>query len=497
VAAVAVSGGGATRPASALPAPSLDVLLHVDGRWTSGTGDATLPIIDPATEETIGRVAKASQADLERAVEAADRGFATWRNVAPFERARALRRAGDILRERVKDIAAVLTAEQGKPIPQAIAEVSGSAESIDWFAEEGKRCFGQVIPGRTPGAHVITRMEPVGPVVAFTPWNFPVSQAVKKLAAALAAGCSVILKGSEETPAACAELVRAFVDAGLPPGVLQLLYGDPVEISNFLIPHPVIRKVTFTGSVPVGKLLAGLAGSHMKRVTMELGGHAPVIVCDDADIEVAATTLAHFKYVNAGQVCLSATRFLIAQSVYDAFVGRFAQIAQSLKVGDGRYDGTTMGPLASARRVCVMEELVADAVARGARLVCGGRRIHRPGYFFEPTVLANVPVTARAMNEEPFGPIALLNHFDNLADAIDEANRLPYGLASFVYTCSLRTEAAVTERLEAGMVAVNRVFQSTVEAPFGGIKDSGIGSEGGTRAILNYLNEKMVTRFVG
>jgi succinate-semialdehyde dehydrogenase / glutarate-semialdehyde dehydrogenase len=496
---VSVSGKHGVPATTAAPpeSPQLNVLLHVDGEWTAGTGGEVLPIVNPATQAQIGCVAKASIADLERAVKAAARGFDAWKAVPPLERARVLRRAGDLLRERARDIAAILTAEQGKPFVQAVAEVTGSADSIDWFAEEGKRCFGQVIPGRLPGTNVVTRLEPVGPVAAFTPWNFPVSQAVKKLAAGLAAGCSVILKGPEETPGSCAELVRVFADAGLPAGALGLLYGDPAAISNYLIPHPVIRKVTFTGSVAVGKLLAGLAGSHMKRVTMELGGHAPVIVCDDADIDAAALALARFKFMNAGQVCLSATRFLIARQVYQAFVDRFADVTRSLKVGDGRLEDTYMGPLANRRRVEAMEEFVTDAVACGARVVCGGSRIGDRGFLFAPTVLAEVPVTARVMNEEPFGPIALMNPFETLDEAIDEANRLPYGLASFVFTSSLKNEAIVTERLEAGMVAVNRVFQSTVEAPFGGVKDSGYGSEGGTRAIFNFLNEKMITRFVG
>jgi succinate-semialdehyde dehydrogenase/glutarate-semialdehyde dehydrogenase len=390
-----------------------------------------------------------------------------------------------------------MTAEQGKPLAQAAAEVAGAADSIEWFSEEGKRCFGQMIPGRAAGTNVVTRLEPVGPVAAFTPWNFPVSQAVKKLAAGLAAGCSVILKGPEETPASCAELVRVFVDAGLPAGALGLVYGEPAMISNYLIPHPVIRKVTFTGSVVIGKLLAGLAGKHMKRVTMELGGHAPVVVCADADIDAAADTLARFKFLNAGQVCLSPTRFLIHRGVYAPFVERFKQVTRSLKVGDGRLDDTYMGPLASARRLKAMSEFVADAVGCGARLVYGGGRVGERGYFFAPTVLAGVPSVARVMNEEPFGPIALVNPFSTLEEAIQEANRLPYGLASFVFTSSLKNEAILTERLEAGMVAVNKVFQSTVEAPFGGVKDSGYGTEGGTRAIFNFLNEKMVTRFVG
>ena len=478
-------------------ASSLDVQLLIDGAWRSGGDRASLPIVNPATARPVGRVALATRADLHDAVDAAVRGFAQWRDTPPFDRARILRRAADLLRQRAAAIGSTLTLEQGKPLAQAVHEVSGSADSIDWFAEEGKRAFGQVIPGRTAHANVLTRLEPIGPVAAFTPWNFPVSQAVKKLAAALAAGCSVLLKGPEDTPAACAEMVRAFVDAGVPRGALGLLYGDPAEISNFLIPHPAIRGVSFTGSVPVGKLLAALAGAHMKPVTMELGGHAPVIICDDADLELAATSLLRMKFMNAGQVCLAPTRFLVARPVYRQFVDRFATLARSLRVADGHADGTDMGPLASERRLQAVEGLVADAIDAGAHLACGGTRLDGPGYFYAPTVLADVPLAARAMNEEPFGPIALMRCFDDLEEAITEANRLPYGLAAYVFTHSLRNEAVLTERLEAGMIAVNRIFSSTVEAPFGGVKDSGYGTEGGTRAIFNFLSEKMISRFVG
>lgn len=475
----------------------LDVQLLIDGKWRPGANRSTLPITNPATGESAGCVAVATDSDLHEAVAAAEHGAAVWRAVAPFERSRILRKAAGILRERVDEIAAILTTEQGKPLAQARAEISGAAETIEWFAEEGKRCFGQMIPGRNEAVHTLTRLEPVGAVAAFTPWNFPVSQSVKKLAAALAAGCSLILKGPEETPAACAAMVNTFVEAGVPSGVLGLLYGEPAHISQFLVSHPVIRGVTFTGSVAVGKQLAALAGTHMKRVVMELGGHAPAIVCADADLELAANELGRMKFMNAGQVCLAPTRFLVARPVYAAFLELFTKAAQKLHVDDGSSPSADMGPLANPRRVQAMENLISNAVELGARVACGARRIERPGYFYAPTVLYDVPIDARAMNEEPFGPLALLRAFDDLSEALTEANRLPYGLASYIFTRSIANEARLSEGIEAGMVAVNRIFSSTIEAPFGGVKDSGFGTEGGTQAIRNFINEKMVTRYVG
>ena len=425
------------------------------------------------------------------------RGFAAWRAVSPFDRARLLSRAAVLLRERAEDMATLLTTEQGKPFSQARHEIVGAADVIDWFAEEGKRCFGQVIPGRNGTTQVLTRLEPVGVVAGFTPWNFPVSQSVKKLAAALAAGCSIILKGPEEAPAACAELVRCFADAGLPPGAVGLLFGDPPQISGHLVPHPAVRHVTLTGSVAVGKSVAALAGRHMKPLTLELGGHAPAIICADADLDLAAAELIRMKFLNAGQVCLAPTRFLVARPVYREFVDRFCALARQLRVDAGHVPGVEMGPLANARRPVFMQALVEDAVKAGATLECGGKALQRPGFFFAPTVLSDVPVEARAMNEEPFGPLALFRSFDTLEEAIHEANRLPYGLASYVFTRSIASEAMVSARLEAGMVAVNRIFTSNIEAPFGGVKDSGYGTEGGRFAIRNFLIEKMVARFIG
>ena len=320
-----------------------------------GSGGASLPVLNPATGETIGSVARAERSALDRALAAADRGFKTWRKVSAYERSKILRKAGDLLRARAEAIAPVMTREHGKPQAEAKGEVVSGADILDWFAEEARRTYGRVIPARSDTVQQIVLKEPVGPVAAFTPWNFPINQAARKVAAALAAGCSVILKGPEETPASCAALVQALADAGLPAGVLNLVYGVPAEISAYLIPHPIIRKVSFTGSVPVGKQLAALAGAHMKRVTMELGGHAPAIVFADADVDVAAKILSANKFRNAGQICVAPTRFIVHHELYEPFVDRFVAAAKAVKVGDGMTAGTAMGPLATARRVEAME----------------------------------------------------------------------------------------------------------------------------------------------
>jgi succinate-semialdehyde dehydrogenase/glutarate-semialdehyde dehydrogenase len=369
-----------------------------------------------------------------------------------------------------------------------------AADIIDWFAEEGRRAYGRVIPARAEGVYQLVIKEPVGPVAAFTPWNFPINQVVRKLCGAVATGCSIIVKAPEETPASPAELIRAFVDAGLPPGVANLVYGVPAEISAYLIPHPVIRKVTFTGSTPVGKMLAALAGQHMKRVTMELGGHAPAIVCEDADLDLAARTLAGAKFRNAGQVCVSPTRFLVQEKLYDGFVEKFVAAARAVKVGDGLAEGTTMGPLAHERRIPWIETLVQDAQAKGAKVLTGGKRIGNKGYFYEPTVMTEVPKDARAMNEEPFGPLAMISRFRDLDEVVEEANRLPYGLAAYAFTRSTKTATALASRVESGMMTINHLGLALPEVPFGGVKDSGYGSEGGSEAIEAYLNTKFVSQ---
>ena len=468
--------------------------LHIAGRWRAGTGSETLAVLNPATGETIGRCGVAATADLDEALEAAARAYPLWRKTAPFERAKIMRKAADLLRERADAIARIMTLEQGKPLAESRMETMAAADIVDWFAEEGKRAYGRVIPARADGVLQVVVREPVGPVACFTPWNFPINQAVRKISAALCTGCTVVLKGPEDTPASCAELVRAFLDAGVPGDALSLVYGDPGTISGYLIPHPVIRKISFTGSTAVGKKLAALAGEHMKRATMELGGHAPAIVFGDADVDKAVAVLAPSKFRNAGQVCVSPTRFLVHDSVFDRFVEGFTAYARDLKVGDGLAPDTKMGPVVHARRLDAIEALTADAAGQGAGLRTGGKRIGNRGNFFEPTVLTEVPLTARIMNEEPFGPLAAINRFSDDEEALTEANRLPYGLAAYAYTRSTDRAARVSNRVESGMISINHHGIALPETPFGGVKESGYGSEGGPEALDAYLVSKFVTQ---
>ncbi|MBL6076837.1 NAD-dependent succinate-semialdehyde dehydrogenase [Belnapia sp. T18] len=470
------------------------VQLHINGEWRASRSGKTLEVINPATEEVIGEVAHAGRDDLDEALEAAERGFAVWKKVSAFERAKLMRKAADILRSRADEIAALMTAEQGKPLPEAKMETLAGADIIDWFAEEARRAYGRVIPARAEGVYQLVVKEPIGPVAAFTPWNFPINQVVRKLSAAVATGCSIIVKAPEETPASPAALIRCFIDAGLPAGVVGLVYGIPAEISEYLIPHPTIKKVTFTGSTPVGKQLAALAGQHMKRVTMELGGHAPAIVFDDADLDLAVKTLAGAKFRNAGQVCVSPTRFLVQEKHYEPFVEKFVAAAKAVKVGNGTEQGVQMGPLVHERRIPWMEGLIADARQRGAEVRTGGERIGNKGYFFQPTVLTGVTKEARMMNEEPFGPLAMIAPFKEFDEVVEEANRLPYGLASYAFTRSAKTANAIAAKVESGMMTINHLGLALPEVPFGGIKDSGYGSEGGSEAIEAYLNTKFVSQ---
>jgi succinate-semialdehyde dehydrogenase / glutarate-semialdehyde dehydrogenase len=471
-----------------------DTLLLIDGEWTKATGGRTIPVANPATGETIGRVAHADRSDLDRALEAAEKGFRHWRKVSAYDRSKLMRKAANLLRKRAESIARIMTMEQGKPLAEAKMETLAGADVIDWFAEEARRTYGRVIPARAEGIYQLVIKEPVGPVAAFTPWNFPINQVVRKLSAALAAGCSIIVKPPEETPGSPAEMVRCFVDAGVPAGVVNVVYGVPAEVSEYLIPHPVIRKISFTGSTAIGKQLAALAGAHMKRATMELGGHAPAIVFDDADIDSASRILSASKIRNAGQVCISPTRFLVQEPVFDEFVDKFVAHIKSVKVGDGLEPGTQMGPMANPRRIQAMEAFIGDAVKHGADLRTGGSRIGNKGNFFEPTVLTNVPTEARIMNEEPFGPVAVIAPFHGFDDVVAEANRLPYGLASYAYTRSAKTATAIAAAVEAGMMSINHHGLALPEVPFGGVKDSGYGSEGGLEAIESYLNTKFVSQ---
>lgn len=471
-----------------------DVQLYIDGKWTDAIGGKTLDIVNPATEEVIGQLAHAEKADLDLALAAAEKGFDVWRKTSTLERYKIMRRAAELLRERVDRIAALMSQEQGKPFAQAKAETNGAADTIDWFAEEGRRAYGQVVPSRDFNVQQLTIKQPVGPVAAFTPWNFPINQVVRKLSAAVTTGCSIIVKAPEETPASPAELIRAFVDAGVPAGVVNLVYGVPAEISEYLIPHPTIAKISFTGSTPVGKHLAALAGQHMKKVTMELGGHAPVIVCDDADIERAAKEMALAKFRNCGQVCISPTRFLIQEAVYDKFVKLFVAEMEQVKIGKWDEEGVTVGPLANERRAPAILEMIEDAKKHGAEVLTGGEEVEGTGYFFKPTVLTNVPTEAKIMNEEPFGPVVIINRFDTLENAITEANRLPYGLAAYAYTNGFTNAQHLGRDVETGMLTINHNGLSLPEIPFGGVKDSGYGTEGGSEAIESYLVTKLVTQ---
>jgi succinate-semialdehyde dehydrogenase / glutarate-semialdehyde dehydrogenase len=469
------------------------VQLYIDGAWRNGAGSQTLDVVDPATGQKHSKVAVAELSDLEDACAAAEKGFRQWRAISAYDRCKIFAKASALIRERADDIAPLLTREQGKPMAQARQEVESSADIFNWFGEEGRRVYGRIIPSRAADVTLSVRREPVGPVAAFSPWNFPLAQAARKIGAALASGCSIILKGPEETPAALARVVGALHDAGVPAGVVNLVYGVPSQISNFLIPHPSIRKISFTGSTAVGKQLAGLAGTHMKRATMELGGHSPTLVFEDANLDLAAKLLTGFKFRNAGQVCTSPTRILVHEKVYGAFKDNLTARARSLKVANGFDADVEMGPLANPRRVQAMENLTQDAVDHGAKVVTGGRRIGNQGNFFEPTILEDVSHGARIMNDEPFGPIMMLQPFADFDSMVTEANRLSYGLAAYAYTRSARTAAKVSEAVEAGMVSINHHGLGLPETPFGGVKDSGYGSEGGSEAMEPYLISKFVT----
>ena len=483
----------ASQSSSASQHSYVDTKLLIGTQWLEASDGKTLPVVNPATGHPIGKVACASKLDLDAALEAALKGFDVWRWTPAHERTAVMRRASGLLRQRVDAIAGLLTQEQGKPLAESRVEVLAGADIIDWFADEGQRTYGRVVPPRNLAAQQLVLKEPVGPVAAFTPWNFPVNQIVRKLGAALATGCSFLCKAPEETPASPAALFQCFVDAGAPPGVVGLVFGNPAEVSSHLVSSPIIRKVTFTGSTQVGKHLAALAGTHMKRVTMELGGHAPVVVAQDADLELAVKACFAAKFRNAGQVCISPSRFLVHRSLAGDFVDMFTQLSQGLTLGDGLAATTTLGPLANPRRLTAMSDLVRDAAAKGARVATGGGKGGEGGYFFAPTVLADVPLDARIFNEEPFGPVAAVHAFDHLDEALAESNRLPYGLAGYAFTRSLSASHLLAQRMEVGMLWINQPAVPLANMPFGGVKDSGYGSEGGPEALEAYLVSKSVS----
>src|SRR6266849_6455626 len=452
-----------------------DLALYIDGKWVNGGGRKGEDVLNPATEKPLAHLPHASKADLDQALEAAKKGFALWRTTSAYDRAKIMRKAADLMRERHDAISKIMVQEQGKVYVEARAEVLTSADIIDWYAEEGRRSYGRI-------------------VAAFTPWNFPVLTPARKVGGALASGCSLILKASEETPGACVEMVRCFADAGLPAGVLNLVFGVPAEVSEHLLAKDAVRKISFTGSIPVGKHLAQLAAKGMKRTTMELGGHSPVVVFDDADPEKAADTIAAFKYRNAGQVCISPTRFYVQEPVYKRFLARFTEYANGIKLGDGLEKGITMGPMANARRIDTMDSFVADAKSRGGKVVTGGKRRGNQGFFYEPTVVTEVPDDSKIMTQEPFGPVAPIVTFKTFDEVVERANSLEYGLAAYAFTSSNATAAAIGDAIESGMVGVNSVAVSTPETPFGGVKESGHGSEGGIEGLGAYLNTKFISQ---
>ena len=466
-----------------------DLQLYIGGEWKKADGQ---PVLNPADDSVLGIVPHATRADLDKALEAAEKGFRVWSRTSPSKRAEIILKAVQLMRERIEELAVAMTLEQGKPIAQSRLEILRACEIIEWDAHEGRRVYGRIIPSE-PGMRHSVLHQPIGVVAAFSPWNFPTSSPARKVGGALSAGCSIILKASEETPAGAVQLVKAFADAGLPAGVLNLVFGKPAEISEYLIPQPSVRLVTFTGSVPVGKHLTALAGAHMKPVIMELGGHSPVIVCDDVDPVTSGANAAMAKSRNAGQVCVSPTRFFVEDAIFDRFTAAITEKAASLKIGNGLDPANQMGPLANDRRIAAMEDLVADARDKGARVMTGGSRIGNSGNFYPLTVLADVPDEARAMREEPFGPLALVNRVRSIDEAIEKANSVPYGLAGYAFTNSARKADRLAESVEVGNLSINHFVASSAETPFGGVKDSGFGREGGTEGLQGYTVVKNVS----
>jgi succinate-semialdehyde dehydrogenase / glutarate-semialdehyde dehydrogenase len=471
-----------------------DLSLYINGQFLKGGGRKEQDVVNPATDEVIAKLPHATKEDLDLALQSAQTAFLTWRKSSPVERSRILRKVAELSRARAQEIGRNITLDMGKPLAEAAGEVIVCSEHADWAAEECRRIYGRVIPPRVEGVRQFVLKEPIGVVAAFSPWNFPFNQAIRKIVSALGAGCTIIIKGPEDAPSAVVAIARMFHEAGLPAGCLNVVWGVPSEVSTYLINSPIVRKISFTGSVPVGKQLAAMAGSLMKPCTMELGGHSPVIVCDDADVEAAADIMAGSKFRNAGQVCVSPTRFYVQEKAYDKFVSRFLDKIKGVKVGPGLEPDTKMGPLAHKRRVPALASFVDDANARGAKVVAGGHKVGEHGNFFEPTVVEEPPDDSKLMREEPFGPILGLKKFKTLDEAIERANSLPFGLAAYAFTSSTRNATKIGDALESGMVTINHLGFALAEVPFGGVKESGYGSEGGSETFDGYLVTKFVTQ---
>lgn len=467
--------------------------LLIGGEWSAGSSGITEPVINPATDEVLGELPHAGPEDLDRALAASLEGFHVWRAKTAAERQEVMEGAARLMAERKEDIARTLTLEMGKPLPEARLELDFVINVTRWYGEEGKRAYGRIVPPRVPGARQMVMQEPVGPACAFTAWNFPGTNFIRKVAGALGAGCSIIIKPSEETPGTGVALARCFTDASLPAGVLNVVYGVPDQVSRHLLASPIPRKVSFTGSVPVGKHLQKLSADTLKRCTMELGGHAPVIVFDDADVDKALDVSAAFKFRNAGQVCISPTRFYVQESIYGRFVDGFAERSRAVQVGNGLDDGVQMGPLIAPRRLEVMERFVADARDHGAEVLTGGERIGNLGTFYAPTVIKDVPEEAEIMNEEPFGPLAPMAPFKSFDEVVERANGPAFGLASYAFTSDGGRAKKLSEAIDTGLVGINNIGVAMPETPFGGVNESGYGSEGGIEGLQAFLRTKFVT----
>jgi succinate-semialdehyde dehydrogenase/glutarate-semialdehyde dehydrogenase len=463
----------------------------INGQWSNNTKEK-IDVINPFNEEVLGQIPVSTKEDLDQALDAAKKSFQLWKRTSPWERSKIIKKIADLIRERADDIAKTMTLETGKPLVEAKGETMGSAEQFDWYSEETKRIYGQIIEPRTQDVRMQVRYEPVGVVAAFAAWNFPILLPSRKVAAAIAAGCSVIIKPASETPGTCMHMIQACKDAGLPDGVVNFVTGKSSFISKYLIESPIIKKVSLTGSVEVGKEILHMAADGIKKVSMELGGHAPVLVLNDADVTTAAITSSNTKFRNAGQVCISPTRFIVQDKVYNEYCEKFVENTKKLKLGNGLDEGVNVGPMANIRGLEHVDNLVQDAVGKGAKLLIGGKRSKdfNKGYFYEPTVINDVPSTADIMTVEPFGPVAPIIKFSELEEAFEIANSVNFGLAGYVFTSSLKNAHLASENLEVGMVGVNDMMLAAAEMPFGGVKESGFGREGGSLGILDYLVPK-------
>jgi succinate-semialdehyde dehydrogenase/glutarate-semialdehyde dehydrogenase len=469
-----------------------ELQLFIAGQWISAGDRKTEPVINPATGEVLGQLPHATQEDLDRALTATEKGFKVWSEYLPEKRSIIMRKAAELLNANAEQITTVAALESGKPLAQCKIELHMSIEIFEWYAEEGRRAYGRVLPQRQSGTRMLVVKQPIGPVAGFAPWNFPQGNPARKMGAALGAGCSCLLKPAEDTPASALLQAKALQEAGVPDGVINIVFGVPEEICPYILRSGVIRKLSFTGSVPIGKELTKICAEKMIRTTMELGGHAPVLIFDDVDLEQIIDIAVTAKYRNGGQVCVSPTRYYVHISLYDKFVESFTKRVKAMKVGDPLDESNHMGPLIHQRRVNSVHALIEEALARGAKLMTGGKKINAAGSFYEPTVLAEVPITARIMNEEPFGPVALINPFSEFDEVIHLANRLPYGLAAFAFTNSAKRVKLLGEKLEAGMIGINTFQISVPESPFGGVKESGHGHEEG----IEGLEACLVTKFI-